>query len=165
MLEEYRQKRNFSKTKEPSVKKEKVKKNKLSFVIQHHLSRKEHWDFRLEVGGVMPSWAITKEPNGEDKRLAVKTEDHPLEYAKFHGKIPKGQYGAGTVKIWDKGKYENARDYMSMEDSIKEGKVEVELKGKKLKGRYALVKMKPNERYPKENNWLFFRMKKWKNHK
>jgi bifunctional non-homologous end joining protein LigD len=163
-LEKYKQKRDFSKTKEPKAKikdKGNLKKRGVSFVVQEHNATRLHWDFRLEVDGVLVSWAITKEPNETDKRLAVKTEDHPLEYAKFHGTIPKGNYGAGSVKIWDSGKFENIRkNNVSMKESLEQGQVEVNLKGKRLNGNYALIRMKPSENYPGENNWLFFKMKR-----
>jgi bifunctional non-homologous end joining protein LigD len=154
-LKEYKEKRDFSKTKEPKG----SRGARGIFVVQEHDASRLHWDFRIEVKGVLPSWVITKEPNYKDKRLAVKTEDHPLEYAKFHGTIPKGEYGAGAVKIWDNGKYENLRK-ISIEKSIKEGKIEINLEGKKLNGAFALIRMKPNSRYKAENNWLFFKMKK-----
>ena len=122
------------------------KKNPL-FVIQHHKSRTEHWDFRLEMKGVLKSWAITKEPSMDEKikRLAIQVEDHPLSYATFKGIIPEGSYGAGKVKIWDKGTY--------IPESIKKDKIVFELKGKKLKGKFVLIKTK----YAK-NSWLFFRV-------
>lgn len=152
MLDNYRKKRDFSKTDEPEGGKKKAEGR---FVIQKHDARTLHYDFRLEVNGAMPSWAVTKEPNDADRRLAIRTEDHPIEYAKFEGKIPEGQYGAGSVKIWDSGKYKNIRK-ISMPESIKEGKIEVSLSGKNLNGNYAMIRMKPRG---KQEAWLFFRMK------
>ena len=105
-LDNYNKKRNFNKTNEPKgIKKETNKK--LKFVVQHHLARKDHYDFRLEHNGVLVSWAIPKGPsyNTKDKRLAVLVEDHPLDYRNFEGTIPKGEYGGGTVMIWDEGYY------------------------------------------------------------
>ena len=103
-LEKYNEKRNFSQTKEPPGKNQKTHK-KLHFVVQHHLARKDHFDLRLEWNGTLKSWAIPKGPsyNPKDKRLAIKVEDHPYSYRNFEGTIPKGQYGGGTVMIWDEG--------------------------------------------------------------
>lgn len=117
------------------------------FVIQRHEATHLHWDFRLEMKGVLKSWAITKEPSMDKKikRLAIQVEDHPLSYATFKGIIPEGSYGAGKVKIWDKGTY--------IPESIKKDKIVFELKGKKLKGKFVLIKTK----YAK-NSWLFFRV-------
>ena len=120
-------------------------KNKI-FVVNFHISKRTHYDLRLEESGVLKSWAVTKIPQLVKgvKRLAIKVEDHPIEYAKFYGKIPKGNYGAGTVKIWDKGKYN------LIKKTNKE--YEVDFKGKKLKGRYLLIKTN----YAK-NSWIFFK--------
>lgn len=153
-LEDYKRKRDFSKTTEPKAK---VKKSKsATYLIHKHNASHLHYDLRLEAEGVLKSWAVPKEPNDKDKRLAIMVEDHPLEYGKFEGTIPKGNYGAGTVEIWDKGKYENIKGE-DTEDSIKKGRVEINIKGKKLNGNYALIKIRPRE--GKENTWLFFRMK------
>jgi DNA ligase D-like protein (predicted 3'-phosphoesterase) len=150
MLKKYQKKRKFSKTQEPKGKVKEIKnKRKIRiFVIQEHKSKKLHWDLRLEDGGVLRSWAVTKKPSTSPsiKRLAIKVEAHPIEYAKFKGKIPEGQYGAGTVKIWDKGRY--------ILESKKPKKWVVKLKGNKLKGRFALIKTN----YAK-NSWLFFKLK------
>ncbi len=117
------------------------------FVIQKHYATHLHYDFRLEMNGILKSWALPKIPprNPGIKRLAIQTEDHDIDYANFEGIIPEGQYGAGKVEIWDKGK-------VSFE-SIKENKIVFELKGKKLKGKYVLVRMKNSK------NWLFFKKK------
>jgi bifunctional non-homologous end joining protein LigD len=144
-LSEYRRKRDFSRTREPAG--GKTRPHRLPrFVVQKHDARTLHYDFRLEVNGVLKSWAVPKGPSSDPKvkRLAVSTEDHPLEYAGFEGVIPKPEYGAGTVMVWDYGTYVNLRDQpgrpFSMERSIQEGKIEVELQGKKLKGGYVLVR-------------------------
>ncbi len=144
-LKDYTGRRNFTRTPEPagSGKKDSGK----SFVIHEHHARRLHFDLRLEKDGVLKSWAVPKGPpeTSGDRRLAVQVEDHPLEYGKFEGTIPEGQYGAGTVKIWDKGFYEP----LVWEDD----KVEFIIKGKKLDGRYVLVKFKKAGK----NNWLFFK--------
>ena len=119
------------------------------FVIQKHKASRLHYDFRLEKDGVLKSWAVPKEPPMEEsvKRLAVQVEDHELGYANFEGQIPKGEYGAGTVEIWDKGYY------VPLKFEPKE--ILVELKGKKLKGIYCLIKLKPD--LPQDKNWLIFK--------
>ena len=164
-LTEYKKKRDFKETPEPKGKKE-VLKGAPIFVVQKHAARALHYDFRLEVGGTLKSWAVPKGPpeNTGERRLAVMVEDHPLEYATFEGEIPQGHYGAGIVEIWDKGTYVNLKEKkeagkgkMDMEASVKEGQIEVELKGKKLKGPYALVRTKMGG---KKTNWLLIKMKK-----
>jgi len=119
---------------------------KRMFVIQEHHAKRLHWDFRLEMDGVLKSWAIPKEPpkNIGIKRLAIQVENHPLSYAKFEGQIPKGEYGAGTIKIWDQGEYE-----LFKED---DKKIEFKLIGKKMSGNYVLLKFK------KPKDWLFFKL-------
>jgi len=118
------------------------------YVIQEHHATRLHWDLRFEVDNVLKSWALPKNPPQKvgEKRLAVSVPDHPIEYALFEGEIPKGNYGAGKVKIWDKGTFE------TIEASKK--KMIVSILGKKLKGKYCLLHFKP-----KEKNWLFFKMK------
>lgn len=144
-LKDYTGKRDFTMTPEPagSGNKEQGK----SFVIHEHHARRLHYDLRLEKDGVLKSWAVPKGPpeKSGDRRLAVLVEDHPLEYAKFEGTIPEGQYGAGTVKIWDRGFYEAL--------AWKDDKIELVMKGEKLVGRYVLVKFRKAEK----NNWLFFK--------
>lgn len=157
-LDRYKQKRDFSKTSEPSGDKEKSSSQPI-FVIQKHNASNLHYDLRLEIGGVLKSWAVPKKPPEKSgiKRLAIQTEDHPLEYGDFEGEIPKGQYGAGKVKIWDQGKYENLRkekENMSMDKSWQDGKIEIKLKGEKLKGKYALINTSQ-----KEEHWLLLKMK------
>jgi len=120
------------------------------FVVHEHHARHLHYDLRLEIGGVLKSWAVPKGPsmNPEDKRLAVMVDDHDLEYADFEGTIPEGQYGAGKVIIWDKG------EFNLLKGSPSSGNIEFELKGKKLKGRFVLIRMKKGD-----NNWLLIKMK------
>ncbi len=119
----------------------------LVFIVHEHHATKLHYDFRLQMNGILKSWAIPKQPptTKKIKRLAIQVEDHPLEYANFHGTIPEGNYGAGEVKIWDKG------NYTLIEKNSK--KVIFELHGKKLKGKYCLIKTN----YGK-NNWLFMKI-------
>lgn len=147
-LQKYNEKRDFLKTKEPSGKKKKPSK-KLKFVVQHHFARREHYDLRLEWNGVMKSWAVPKGPsyNTKDKRLAVLVEDHPLDYRHFEGTIPKGEYGGGTVMIWDKGYYEPLGDF---ESEFQEGALKFELFGERLQGKWTLVHFK-------EDNWLLIK--------
>lgn len=151
-LEEYRKKRNFAETPEPSAEMKKSSGSRI-YVIQKHQASHLHYDLRLEFGGVLKSWALPKEPPQDEhtKRLAVATEDHPLDYANFEGTIPEGHYGAGKVEIWDKGTFEPIEEA--------EGKLHVNIHGKKLAGGYALVRLKPTAQYPGENNWLFFKTK------
>jgi len=144
-LEEYWKKRDFKKTKEPKGDDKTGGGN--IYVIQKHQATHLHYDLRLEMDGVLKSWAIPKTPPTTEgvKRLAVQVEDHPIEYANFQGTIPEGQYGAGTVEIWDKGQYVlKERD---------EDKLVFEIKGNRLKGDYCLVRFKGRE------NWLFFKKK------
>lgn len=163
-LQEYRKKRTFAKTLEPKGKKGKKTKEVLSFVIQKHAARHLHWDLRLEIDGVLKSWAIPKEPSSDTsvKRLAIEVEDHPIEYGTFEGEIPKGEYGAGTVEIWDRGTYapthEDGDDPNKiMREEHKKGHMKFVLKGKKLKGPFVLVRMHKPPYEKKE--WLFFKVK------
>ncbi|MEJ2267935.1 MAG: DNA polymerase ligase N-terminal domain-containing protein [Nanoarchaeota archaeon] len=120
------------------------------YCIHKHLASHLHWDLRLEMNGVLKSWAVPKQPPKSKgiKRLAIQVEDHPMEYAKFHGTIPKGNYGAGKVEIWDNGKYN------LIEKTSK--KIIFELHGKKLKGKYCLIKT--NYGNKPEKSWLFFKI-------
>lgn len=144
-LEEYWKKRDFEKTKEPKGDEKTSSEN--IYVIQKHQATRLHYDLRLEMDGVLKSWAVPKEPPTEKgvKRLAVQVEDHPIDYANFEGTIPEGQYGAGIVEIWDKGQY-------ILKDR-KEDKLIFEIKGSKLRGNYCLVRFKGKK------NWLFFKKK------
>jgi DNA ligase D-like protein (predicted 3'-phosphoesterase) len=150
-LTEYNKKRDFSKTKEPEGKPKKSTGKKLIYCIQKHWATRLHHDLRLEMDGVLKSWAIPKEPPKTKgiKRLAVMTEDHPRGYEKFEGEIPEGEYGGGKVEIWDSGKYE-----IKWKDSKK---IEIIIHGKKLKGNYVLVKTHYGNK--PEKSWLFFKIK------
>jgi len=158
-LTKYIRKRDFKKTPEPKGKVLRPSK-KLSFVVQRHDASHLHYDFRLELDGVLKSWAIPKGPslNPGDKRLAVQVEDHPLSYGKFEGVIPKGNYGAGTVEIWDNGTYTPDQDkstnpIATLRKGLQSGSLKITLHGKKLKGSFALVRLKDG----KEKNWLLIK--------
>ncbi len=137
-LDEYEKRRDFSKTGEPAGG---VAESGNVFVIQKHDASSLHYDFRLQIGGVLKSWAVPKGPSTDPsvKRLAIPTEDHPIDYADFEGTIPEGEYGAGTVIVWDTGTYRNLKE-KSMEETYEDGRISVWLEGEKLKGGYSLVK-------------------------
>ena len=157
-LEKYKQKRNFKETPEPLAGKSKSP-SKLSFVVQRHKASHLHYDFRLEMDGVLKSWAVPKGPsmNPQDKRLAMMVEDHPYDYKDFKGIIPSG-YGAGIVEIWDSGTYtsidETGDAEKKLKAGLKAGNLKFTLKGKKLKGEFALVQLRTAE---KGNNWLLIK--------
>jgi len=163
-MEEYRQKRNFKLTPEPSPAKRRGK-GELTFVIQKHSARSLHYDLRLEAGGVLKSWAVPHGPSldPKEKHLAVMVEDHPLDYAGFEGVIPKGEYGAGEVIIWDRGTYvpvkggepfsgNRSEAENILQDGINKGKIIIFFNGQKLKGEFTLVKMNRGQ-----NNWLLMK--------
>lgn len=163
-LDEYNKKRKFNETSEPEGMKHDSSK-KLIFVIQRHSATRLHYDFRLEVDGVLKSWAIPKGPSLDptDKRLAMMTEDHPFDYKDFEGTIPEGNYGGGEVEIWDSGTYTPLLENKSsskksndlvMQDYLKEGSIKFILRGKKLKGEFALVKIKNGKQ---KNAWLLIK--------
>jgi bifunctional non-homologous end joining protein LigD len=162
-LRQYRAKRDFTQSPEPSGDVAGREEGN-SFVIQKHHASRLHYDFRLEVDGVLKSWAVPKEPSLDPsvKRLAIEVEDHPLEYGKFHGTIPKGHYGAGKVEIWDKGTYDNrmaAKDHpLNMSQSLKKGHVEVELHGRRLKGAFALIRTRSLDGSKDKPQWLLIKM-------
>lgn len=157
LLKEYNRKRDFKVTKEPSGKKvRKAKSKKLIFVVQEHHARRLHYDFRLELEGVLKSWAVPKGPSLDpaDKRLAVQTEDHPIPYAKFHGTIPQGEYGGGEVFIWDNGTWEpEDEDPIA---ALEKGHLKFKLKGKKLNGSFVLVRTHYRGDESKKN-WLLIK--------
>lgn len=158
-LKEYREKRDFRRTPEPSGKKKSSRKKPV-FVIQKHDARRLHYDFRLEIDGVLKSWAVPKGPSTDpkEKRLAVETEDHPMDYANFEGIIPEGQYGAGTVIVWDTGIYRNLKEKNGKEVPMNQcydgGHITVWLEGKKLKGGYALTRFRKSDK----KQWLLVKM-------
>jgi len=152
-LQTYVAKRDFSKTREPRGARAKARGN--AFVIQKHAARRLHYDFRLELDGVLKSWAVTKGPSlvPGDKRLAVEVEDHPIDYQDFEGTIPQGQYGGGTVLVWDRGTWAPDGDPRK---GLAKGKLDFELDGEKLKGAWHLVRMGSSSR-EKRNNWLLIK--------
>ncbi len=154
-LETYRQKRDFTKTAEPAGQ-PKSSSGGNSFVVQKHAARRLHYDFRLELDGVLKSWAVTRGPsyNPHDKRLAVQTEDHPLDYGGFEGTIPEGEYGAGSVIIWDNGRWEPIGD---PHRGLEKGDLKFNLYGQRLHGRWVLVRMKPDKKGQKRENWLLIK--------
>ncbi len=162
-LEKYNQKRDFSKTKEPKGVK-KVSKGSLRFVVQKHAASHLHYDFRLEIDGVLVSWAVPKGPSGNpsDKRLAMQTEDHPMGYIDFEGTIPKGEYGGGTVMVWDIGTYHAegnetlSKNNAIMKKMLQDGNIKVVLDGGKLKGSWHLVMMKKGDN---RKMWLLMKSK------
>ena len=153
-LETYREKRHFDRTPEPQGEPGSTASGR-SFVVQKHAARRLHYDFRLEWGGVLKSWAVPKGPSLDpgDKRLAVETEDHPIEYGGFEGVIPEGEYGGGTVLLWDHGTWTPDGD---PEKGYRRGKLSFELRGEKLSGRYALVKIR-GRKDERKDNWLLIK--------
>jgi len=155
----YRQKRNFRKTPEPHGGLSHAGKLPV-FVVQKHQASTLHYDFRIEVEGVLKSWAVPKGPSLDprEKRLAVPTEDHPIEYADFEGTIPEGEYGGGTVLIWDEGTYvplaNKKGELFPVRESLAKGHLSILLQGKKLKGGYSLTRFKTG----KDEAWLLIKM-------
>lgn len=157
-LDRYREKRDFSQSSEPQGGGDKRSDDSV-FVIQKHDASSLHYDFRLEVDGVLKSWAVPKGPSTDprDKRLAIATEDHPLEYADFEGVIPEGEYGGGTVLIWDRGTYENMTEkddgLRPMPEALAAGHALVRLDGEKIGGGYALQRIDDDK-----DQWLLIKM-------
>src|SRR5919108_2239210 len=146
-LERYREMRDFTITPEPRGRVAKKKEKALRYYIQRHAATRLHYDFRLELDGVLKSWAVPKGPSFDpaDKRLAMQTEDHPMEYGDFEGVIPEGEYGAGAVIVWDTGTYRNMTqrngEEVPVEDAVHAGHVRIWLEGKKLEGGWALTRV------------------------
>lgn len=161
-LESYKQKRDFCETPEPGEEETSLDwaEERPVFVIQKHDASNLHYDFRLEVKGVLRSWAVPKGPSTDpsEKRLAIPTEDHPLEYADFEGIIPEGEYGGGTVLIWDRGGYrnlkENGDDKKPVAQQLAEGHATIWLEGHKLQGGYALIRTGSGD----DTRWLLIKM-------
>lgn len=158
--DDYERKREFSRTPEPDGTRKSKKGNSTIFVIQKHEATTLHYDFRLEAGGVLKSWAVPKGPSTDprEKRLAIPTEDHPLDYAEFEGVIPAGEYGGGAVLIWDRGSYRNITEKdgraQDLAAAIECGHVLVWLEGKKITGGYALQRMGDAD----DADWLLIKM-------
>src|SRR3954462_11739873 len=158
LLAKYRAKRDFSKTAEPSGDAKVKTSENLRFVIQKHAASHLHYDLRLELDGVFKSWAVTKGPSRDpqDKRLAVEVEDHPLEYGDFEGTIPKGQYGGGTVLLWDRG-YWTPVGNLTPQQQIAKGHLEFVMEGERLQGRWMLIRLRRDSEKSKRNNWLLIK--------
>jgi DNA ligase D-like protein (predicted 3'-phosphoesterase) len=160
-LSGYRSKRDFRRTPEPSGGDRRRRSKRPVFVVQEHHATSRHFDFRLEAGGVLKSWAVPKGPSTDprDKRLAMRTEDHPLNYGGFEGVIPEGQYGAGAVIVWDTGPYRNLTEKngqeVPIERALQDGHAVVWLDGRKLRGGYALTRIAEGER----ERWLLVKRK------
>jgi bifunctional non-homologous end joining protein LigD len=156
-LSSYRAKRDFTKTSEPSGDNPVAPSEIRRFVIQKHAASRLHYDFRLEVDGVLKSWAVTKGPslNPLDKRLAVEVEDHPLDYGDFEGTIPKGQYGGGTVQLWDRGYW--LPEDPDPADAIRKGELKFAIEGARLHGTFVLVRLKSRQPAEKKSNWLLIK--------
>jgi bifunctional non-homologous end joining protein LigD len=157
-LATYRAKRDFSKTTEPSGEGKVAGSERLRFVIQKHAARRLHYDLRLELGGVFKSWAVTKGPSLDPrvKRLAVEVEDHPLDYGDFEGTIPQGQYGGGSVQVWDRGYWQPDGDG-SPADMLRNGNLKFKLDGTRLKGEWVLVRMRDDRSNGRRHNWLLIK--------
>ncbi|MFN4041376.1 MAG: DNA ligase D [Brevundimonas sp.] len=159
-LETYQKKRNFAATPEPKGRKARGKPNALRYLIQRHAATRLHYDFRIEHDGVLKSWAVTKAPSRDPavKRLAVEVEDHPLDYGGFEGTIPSGNYGAGTVQMWDEGRWTPQDE--DLDAAFKKGVLKLTLDGERLKGGWALIRLKSDRGKPsKRSNWLLIKEK------
>ena len=154
----YRAKRDFSKTAEPSGEAKVAPSAGLRFVVQKHAARQLHYDLRLELDGVFKSWAVTRGPSLDpaDRRLAVEVEDHPLDYGDFEGTIPKGEYGGGTVQLWDRG-YWSPEGAKSPQEAFKSGDLKFTLEGNRLHGSWVLVRMRGDKYGGKRTNWLLIK--------
>jgi bifunctional non-homologous end joining protein LigD len=157
-LSKYQSKRDFTKTSEPSGNAQVAPSERRRFVIQKHAATRLHYDLRLELDGVFKSWAVTRGPSLDprDKRLAVEVEDHPLDYGDFEGTIPRGQYGGGTVQLWDRGYWE-PEDGKSPEAALRAGNLKFRLDGERLHGSWVLVRMKRDRSGGKRTNWLLIK--------
>lgn len=164
-LAEYRRKRDFAKTKEPAggAATRPRRRKSLRFIVQKHAARRLHFDLRLELDGVMKSWAVPKGPSTDpaDRRLAMHVEDHPMDYNRFEGTIPAGEYGGGTVMLWDRGTYvPNGDDAKDGEAAVRRGyragRLKILFRGKRLRGGYTLVRMRKGDEHD-ERAWLLIK--------
>src|ERR1700723_4168910 len=157
-LSVYRAKRNFAKTAEPSGRTHATPSARLRFVVQKHAARRLHYDLRLELDGVFKSWAVAKGPSADpaDKRLAIEVEDHPLDYGDFEGTIPSGEYGGGTVQLWDRG-YWTPEGGRSPQEAFDSGDLKFALEGRRLNGSWVLVRMRGNRYGGKRTHWLLIK--------
>jgi bifunctional non-homologous end joining protein LigD len=157
-LQTYHSKRDFGVTREPRGKVARGK-GKYRFVIQRHAATRLHYDLRLELDGVYKSWAVTRTPSLDPsvKRLAVEVEDHPIEYGTFEGTIPKGQYGGGTVQLWDRGTWEPQGD--DPEAELKKGQLKIVMNGERMKGKWALIRLRDEAKAGRKlrHNWLLIK--------
>lgn len=159
-LSDYNKKRDFKITSEPKGKLAKAKGKALRFVIQRHAATRLHYDLRLELDGVYKSWAVTRTPSLDPavKRLAVEVEDHPIEYGTFEGTIPKGQYGGGTVQLWDEGHW--APQFPDPEGELKKGHLKFVMAGERMKGKWALIRLRDDKKKfgrTVRHNWLLIK--------
>ncbi len=157
-LAKYRAKRDFTRTEEPSGQARVARAPELRYVIQKHAATRLHYDLRLELDGVFKSWAVTRGPSLDPKvrRLAVEVEDHPLDYGDFEGIIPKGQYGGGTVQLWDRG-FWRPEGSQSAKEMLRRGDLKFILAGQRLKGGWVLVRMRSDQDHGKRHNWLLIK--------
>ena len=163
-LAEYRRKRDFSKTGEPAGGTAPARRGRLRFVIQKHAATRLHFDLRLELDGVMKSWAVPKGPSLDpaERRLAMQVEDHPIEYNTFEGIIPEGEYGGGTVMLWDRGTYapnydDRSNDVGALRDGLRTGRLKIRFDGRRMRGGWTLVRMKGRDENPDKPAWLFIK--------
>jgi bifunctional non-homologous end joining protein LigD len=158
-LSRYRAKRDFAQTPEPRGARKVAASPRLRFIVQKHEARRLHYDFRLELGGVFKSWAVTRGPSLDpgEKRLAVEVEDHPLDYGDFEGTVPEGQYGGGTVQLWDRGYWSPEGDDPA--HALRDGTLKFSLAGEQLRGGWVLVRMKSGRSGGKRANWLLIKQR------
>lgn len=160
-LEEYQRKRDFRETPEPAVRVRRGGRRRI-FVVQKHKASRLHYDVRLAINGLLASWAVPKGPsmNPAEKHLAIRTEDHPLEYAQFEGVIPEGQYGAGTVMVWDTGAYEPQDSSAPLDKQLGRGKIDVVLHGAKLRGGFTFIQTGKRSRdHGDKERWLLVKQR------
>lgn len=157
-LKAYRAKRDFTRTAEPAGAAATARSAQLRFIVQKHAARRLHYDLRLELGGVFKSWAVTRGPSldPKDKRLAIQVEDHPLEYGDFEGTIPRGEYGGGTVQLWDRG-YWVPEEGESPQEALAEGELRFALHGERLRGRFVLVRIRNPRERGRHTQWLLIK--------